>query len=214
MAFTYFFRDMQALELISRDALPILRGHKYINIWDAGCAHGPEPYSLAIVLRENMSRMLFRNISIFATDIDNSNQFGSTITEAVYPYDQIKRIPAQLRDKYFTETSRPDFYRVSDEIRSRVSFIKHDLLSLKPPRTGFSLILCKNVLLHFNQQQRVDVIRMFHSVLRQGGFFVTEQTQKLPHQAKGLFEQVASEGQVFRRAEVSEPESVLHNRTI
>ena len=55
MAFTYFFRDLQTLELITKHVLPVLQGARYINIWDAGCAHGPEPYSLAILLRENMS---------------------------------------------------------------------------------------------------------------------------------------------------------------
>jgi len=53
MAFTYFFRDMQTLEMIRDYVLPALRMRRYIHIWDAGCAMGPEPYSLAIILREH-----------------------------------------------------------------------------------------------------------------------------------------------------------------
>ena len=102
----------------------------------------------------------------------------------------------------FTEADRPDHYRLTDEIRSRVSFAKHDLLSLEPVRMGFSLIVCKNVLLHFNRQQRADVIRMFHSTLRQGGFLLTEQTQKLPSEVKELFQQVSPEAQVFKKFEI------------
>ncbi|MCD6134277.1 MAG: chemotaxis protein CheR, partial [Candidatus Omnitrophica bacterium] len=64
MAFTYFFRDMQTLEMIRDYVLPALRSSRYINIWDAGCAMGPEPYSLSIVLRENMGKMIFRNVKI------------------------------------------------------------------------------------------------------------------------------------------------------
>jgi chemotaxis protein methyltransferase CheR len=75
MAFTYFFRDMQTLEMIRDYALPTLRTKRYINVWDAGCAMGPEPYSLAIILRENMGNMIFRNVKIYATDIDGSNLF-------------------------------------------------------------------------------------------------------------------------------------------
>ncbi len=45
---------------------------------------GPEPYSLAMVLRENMG-MIFRNVKIHATDIDNSNLFGDIIKKGVYP---------------------------------------------------------------------------------------------------------------------------------
>jgi len=64
MAFTYFSRDMQTLEAVVEYALPVLKGHRYIHIWDAGCAHGPEPYSLAMLIRENMGRFLFRNVRI------------------------------------------------------------------------------------------------------------------------------------------------------
>ncbi len=52
MAFTYFFRDLQTLHLIRDQVVPSLRTSRYIHIWDAGCAHGPEPYTLAIILRE------------------------------------------------------------------------------------------------------------------------------------------------------------------
>ncbi len=201
MAFTYFFRDRQTLDLITRHALPALTGHRYITIWDAGCAHGPEPYSIAILLRENMSHFLFRNVRILATDIDSSNQFGQTITRGLYPEQELKRIPADLHRRYFTKADLPGHYEIAREIRNSVSFIPHDLLSLQPIRTGLSLIVCKNVLLHFSSQQRMDVIEMFHTALRNGGFLVTEPTQKLPHRVKPLFEQITVEGQVFSRLE-------------
>ena len=93
MAFTYFFRDIQTLEMVRDHALPVMRSHKYINIWDAGCANGPEPYTLAIVLRENMGQFLFRNVSIFATDIDESNLFGDVINDGIYTMQELERIP-------------------------------------------------------------------------------------------------------------------------
>ncbi len=199
MAFTYFFRDMQTLELIADRVLPALKGHRYINIWDAGCAHGPEPYSVAIMLRERMTRFLFRNVRIYATDIDGSGRFGETIAEGVYPESEIQRIPRAIRERYFRATDTPGYYRISDELRARVSFTRHDLLSLEPPRTGFSLIVCKNVLLHFNEDQRTAVVRMFHDALRNGGYLVTEHTQYLPSRAGHLFERVSGQGQVFRK---------------
>jgi len=200
MAFTYFFRDMQTLNLIVEQVLPVLKGHRYINIWDAGCAHGPEPYSIAILLRENMSRFLFRNVQIYATDIDISNQFDTIIAEGVYPGVELKRIPAEIRRKYFSPNGAADRYRISDEIRARVAFTRHDLLTLEPIRTGFGLIVCKNVLLHFSPKEREDVLRMFHSVLRDDGFLVMEQTQKIPPALEHLFEQVTQSGQLFRKA--------------
>ena len=199
MAFTYFFRDMQTLKAIRDHVLPALKTRRYINIWDAGCAMGPEPYSLAMVLRENMGRMIFRNVKIHATDIDGSNLFGKIIKDGEYPGEQVRRIPKDIFHKYFAPNGRPDHFVIADEIRKSVEFQKHDLLSLKPMRNNFGLIVCKNVLLHFKEAERLNVIRMFYGALSEGGFLATEQTQKLPEKLKDLFEPVAPNVQLFRK---------------
>ena len=199
MAFTYFFRDMQTLEMIRDIALPSLRTKRYINVWDAGCAMGPEPYSLAIILRENMGNMIFRNVKIYATDIDGSNLFKNIIESGEYPREQLDRIPRDIFDRYFTRVGESENYKISDDLIKCMHFKKHDLLSLQPVKNDFSLILCKNVLLHFNHDERINVIRMFHENLLEGGFFVTEQTQKMPAELEGFFEQVVPNAQVYRK---------------
>ena len=199
MAFTYFFRDMQTLEMIRDYVVPSLRMRRYIHIWDAGCAMGPEPYSLAIILRENMGHMIFRNVKIHATDLDESNQFGSIVRDGVYPGKQVKRIPRDIFDKYFKRDARAAHFRIVDEIRKCVSFRRHDLLSLRPIRKDLCLIVCKNVLLHFKERDRVDVIKMYHGALQDGGFFVMEKTQKMPRQVEALFEPLVSNAQVFHK---------------
>jgi chemotaxis protein methyltransferase CheR len=199
MAFSYFFRDLQTLDMIRLYVLPSLRTRRYIHVWDAGCAMGQEPYSLAIVLRENMGQMIFRNVKIHATDIDESGQSADIIMKGIYPKDHIKRIPNVILSKYFGEECNSGFFKISEEIRSRVAYQRHDLLTLKRIRKDFGLIICKNVLLHFKETDRIEVIRMFHNALEKGGFFVTEQTQKMPRQVAGLWEQVVSNAQVFRK---------------
>ncbi len=199
MAFTFFFRDMQTLETIRDHVLPTMRSRRYINIWDAGCAMGPEPYSIAIVLRENMGHMIFRNVKIYATDIDCSNLFGKIIGDGVYPGEQVKRIPKEIFARYFSPNGKPDHFIIAEEIRKCVEYQKHNLLTLKPVRNNFSLIVCKNVLLHFKEEERIEVIKMFHSSLSEGGFFATEQTQKMPEELNGLFKPVISNVQLFRK---------------
>jgi chemotaxis protein methyltransferase CheR len=200
MAFTYFFRDLQTLDMIREHVLPILRIRRYIHIWDAGCAMGPEPYSLAIILRENMGQMIFRNVKVHATDIDESGHFGDIISEGIYPEDQIKRIPDAIRTRYFNANGKPGYFEIVKEIRNCVEYQKHDLLSLSPIRKDFGLIICKNVLLHFKEDERLKVISMFHDALEEGGFFVTEHTQKMPGEVSHLWHQIVSNGQVFRKA--------------
>ncbi len=198
MAFTFFFRDQQTLDLMIEHTLPTLKQNRYIRIWDAGCAMGPEPYSLAIILRENMGKFLFRNVRITASDIDESD-FGDIIARAVYPEEQLKRIPIEIFQRYFESNGQPDHFKLSDEIRTAVQFQRHDLLSLQPIRTDFGLIVCKNVLLHFTQAERIKVIQMFHSALADGGFFLTEQTQKLPPECEPLFQQVTNAAQIYQK---------------
>jgi chemotaxis protein methyltransferase CheR len=69
---------------------------------------------------------------------------------------------------------------------------------MKPVRTGLNLVLCKNVLLHFNEAERVEVMQMFHDSL-DGGYFATEQTQKLPGKLQDHFEPVVPNAQLYRK---------------
>ena len=75
MAFTFFFRDAQTLNLAIDYFLPFVQSRRTITIWSAGCAMGQEPYTFAILLRERMGPYLFRNVKIYATDIDTYNQY-------------------------------------------------------------------------------------------------------------------------------------------
>jgi chemotaxis protein methyltransferase CheR len=80
MAFTYFFRDSHTLELTVKHMAPEVMGRSRIRIWDAGCAMGPEPYTLAILCAENLGKFAFKNLSIQATDVDEANNFGHSET--------------------------------------------------------------------------------------------------------------------------------------
>lgn len=199
MAFTYFFRDLQTLELICEHSLPYLRTFKYIDIWDAGCAMGPEPYTLALLIRERMSNMYFRNVRISATDLDGSNIFGKIITDGLYPWEQLERIPKDIFEKYFRYDEVSGNYQIVEEIRRAVTFTKHDLTSLQPIGSAFGIILCKNVLLHLNETQRINIYKMFHAALMPGGYIATEQTQKIPPEVAHLFEPVVSNAQFYRK---------------
>lgn len=201
MAFTYFFRDLHTLEHIVNYLVPSTAGRSSIRIWDAGCASGQEPYTLALILAEAMGRFSFRNLGIEATDLDGSNLFGDIIAKGIYPREEVERIPTEILQKYFKPLHDGSHFQIDEQIRNRLTFQKHDLLSLTPVGDDFSLILCKNVLLHLQPAQRVEVIKMFYASLVTGGFFATEQTQKMPDEVAHLFEQVTPDAQLFRKIE-------------
>jgi chemotaxis protein methyltransferase CheR len=72
MAFTYFFRDLQVLELRIDHLLPLIAGRSKVKVWNAGCETGMKTYSLAILFAEKMGNFAFKNLFIDAPDIDEN----------------------------------------------------------------------------------------------------------------------------------------------
>ncbi len=199
MAFTFFFRDHHTLSQVIKYFLPLVKNRQKIKIWDAGCAMGPEPYTFLILLSENMDYWNFKKVEMDATDIDESGNFGEIISNGIYEFDTIKRIPEDILKKYFTKYNDNNYYIIDDKIKSRLKFHHHDLLSLKPISYNYNLIICKNVLLHFNYEQRINVYKMFYDALDSEGLIVTEQTQELPKEVENYFEKLALDAQIFRK---------------
>lgn len=200
MAFTFFFRDTQTLRLAIEHFHPYIQSRSKITIWSAGCAQGQEPYTFAILLREIIGPYLFRNTKIFATDLDEYDQYDKIINTGRYPAKDLERIPEDIFARYFTlDPSDHEYCIISDEIKNSVEFKKHNLLSFEPIRSGIHLIICKNVLLHFSPEERLRVWDMFWKSLDVGGFMLHEHTQKLPEELDDRFEQIVLNAQIFRK---------------
>jgi len=161
---------------------------------------GMETYTFAILLAESMGKFALRNVKIHAIDIDNENvDFGKTVTDGIYHKDHLQRIPPDLFHKYFSVTEKNDFFIVNEDLRNLISFQKYDLLSLKPLRNDYSLIICKNVLLHFNYQQRIEVLAMYHQMLLNGGLLVMENTQSMPAELNLKFKKIVDYAQLHEK---------------
>jgi chemotaxis protein methyltransferase CheR len=199
MTFALFSRSEQTLDVIAQYALPHFKQHPFIKVWDAGCAMGTEPYSIAILLRENLERVQFQNVRIYATDI-GASYFAETMARGIYPAAELGQFPRALFGKYFKPNGKPGHFQASEELRRAVHFHRHDLLSLQPILDDFDLIVCKNVLPRLTPAQSVDVVRMFHCALAKEGYLVLEQTQKLPHGTECLFHRVTPTASIYRKA--------------
>lgn len=200
MAFTFFFRDEQILALAADNLVPFTIGRSNIRILNAGCAMGMETYTFAILLAEKMGKFALRNVKIHAIDIDNENvDFGKTVRDGIYHKEHLQRIPSELFAKYFSPAINNDHFIVSQDLRNLIEFEQYDLLTLKPLRNDYSLVICKNVLLHFNYQQRIEVITMYHNMLLSGGLLVMENTQSMPEEISHLFKRLVDYGQLYAK---------------
>jgi chemotaxis protein methyltransferase CheR len=203
MAYTSFFRDTDALAGIGDVVIPALAHWRSIRVWDAGCATGEEPFTLAILFATRLRPFPFRNLDILATDYEESSfpQFAARIESARYTRQDIFWVPEPLRAAYFVPTEDPERFQLVPEIRERVRYRQHDLLTLAPPETGQSLIVCKNVLMHFSAEGQAAVLEMFFQALVPGGYLALDGAQALPPAFAGRFERVGPEYPVYRKPE-------------
>ena len=197
MAFTFFFRDRHTLERLTQQVVPDFKNSRTIKVWDAGCAMGPEPYTFAMIMAEEMGGDYSR-VKFIATDIDDTSNFKEIVINGIYPYSDLSRMPEEIFKKYFTKMEDGRF-KIVDSILNSLEYHIHDLLTLEPIDTNFHAVLCKNVLLHFHPDQRIEVIKMFHKVLVEGGYLCTEQTQAMPEECKHLFTRVVSDANVYKK---------------
>jgi chemotaxis protein methyltransferase CheR len=199
VAFTFFFRDQQVLERLVEQCLPLLAGRSRPRVWDAGAATGQEPFTLAMLFAERMGHFAFDNLRIDATDIDDAGQFARQVESAAYPEKDVGRLPAEILARYFEPDTGGDHRRVAAGIRRRVAYQQHDLLSFREIGQGYAAVVCKNVLLHLQPAERIEVFRMFHRALGPGGLLAIERTQEMPGQVDALFTPVLPGESVFRR---------------
>ena len=203
MAYTSFFRDTDALNAIGDIVIPAVAHWRAIRVWDAGCATGEEPFTLAILFASKLRPFPFRNLDILATDYEESSfpQFAGQIAEGRYSRKDIFWVPQEHRDQYFLATGDPEVFQLTQDVRERVRYLQHDLLTLVPPETGMSLIVCKNVLMHFSPENQVKVLEMFHGALVPGGYLALDGAQALPEASSGRFLRVEPGTPLFQRAE-------------
>lgn len=206
MGATYFFRDYHTLKMIPSYVIPMLmenRGddEERINIWSAGCANGSEPYTVALILKDTLDSEIFNRVDIYATDIDPNNRFGRIISRGSYSENALKKVPEEIFIENFKEEPGVyGSYAISEKIKNKIVYVRHDLNSMVPPlNRKFEIIICKNVLIHFRLEKKLDIIKMFYDSLTDGGFLITEQTQKIPSEIGFMFSQFVGSAQIHRK---------------
>jgi len=188
MAFTYFFRDPDVLEQIAKAVIENFLNLPLIKIWDAGCATGEEAYSLAMILAEKLTANQLEKLRILATDHEENANFGDMVTQGIYPSHAATGCPRfDLLRKYCYPADKPNHIQVIEQLRSLLIYKRHNLLSLNPPDKEFHVILCKNVLLHFNEESQANVVNMFHQALIPGGILALDQSQTVPQKVSSMF---------------------------
>jgi len=170
---TFFFRDKVPFDHFRDSIMPeILKaraGRKSIRIWCAAGSTGQEPYSLAMCLKEMSAALSGWRVEILATDL--SQEVLEKSKAGIYSQFEVQRgLPIQLLVKYFKQTG--ELWQVNADIRAMVQHRQLNLLHDFSQLGVFDVIFCRNVLIYFDQDTKINIFNRLAKVMEPDGFLV------------------------------------------
>lgn len=169
---TEFFRNPELYkELEDLLANEFIHKSNGLKIWSAACSIGCEPYSLSIMLDKIGAG---KRHTIVATDIDST--ILTKAKNGEYSPAEVKCVTSDDLQKYFTMENGK--YFINDSIKSSVKFKKHDLI-LDEYEKDCDVILCRNVVIYFNNDIKEKIYKRFSECLKKGGLLFVGATESI-----------------------------------
>jgi PAS domain S-box-containing protein len=205
---TSFFRDPEAFrQLASLVIAPLVQSKEaenVIRVWVPGCATGEEPYSIAMLIQEQLAEA-HKNcrVQIFATDVDEDAL--AVARQGLYPDSITADVSPERLSRFFTKVDEHT-YQVNKQLRETVTFAVQNLIS-DAPFTKLDLISCRNLLIYLEPDVQKKVVTLYHFALNEGGFLFLGSSETIGRQID-LFDTLSKKWRIYRRIGPSRPERV------
>lgn len=183
---TEMYRDPSFFAAFRNEVVPLLRELPEIRIWHAGCATGEEVYSMAILMQEEG---LGKRTKIYATDMNekalNAAQKGAFPLKKMQQYTKnyLKAGGKKAFSEYYTTDHQ--FAYFSPKLTGNLTFAQHNLVS-DSSFNEFHVILCRNVMIYFDNTLQQQVHRLFYDSLADGGFIGLGSKESILGLPKGI----------------------------
>ncbi|RKP47919.1 protein-glutamate O-methyltransferase CheR [Cohnella endophytica] len=197
---TEMFRDPPLFAELRSKVVPLLKTYPFVKIWHAGCATGEEAYAMAILLQEEG---FYDRVQIYATDI---NQRSLQIAQqGIYPIENIGTFTENYHAGGGTR-SFSDYYhakygmaKLNEDLKKNIVFASHNLVT-DHAFGEMHLIVCRNVLIYFNRELQVQVLRLFDESLVNRGFLCLGSKETLDFTPLAdQYEAVSAPWKIYRR---------------
>jgi chemotaxis protein methyltransferase CheR len=170
---TFFFRDKIPFDHFRDTIMPTLIAararEKRIRIWCTAASTGQEPYSLAMTLKAMAAAVAGYRIEIVATDL--SSEVLERAKAGIYSQFEVQRgLPVQLLVKYFAQVG--ENWQLAPELRSMVHYRPLNLLNDFSVLGSFDAVFSRNVLIYFDQENKVAVLNRIARQMPEDGFLV------------------------------------------
>lgn len=198
---TELYRDPKIWQSILYKILPRFKAYSSINIWHPGCSTGQEVYSMMIMLHQ---LGLFDRSNIYASDIntdvlDVSRQGSYRLRFNREYIENFNSVYTEEGNDDVNNTFAPsDNYFSVDEARDRI--VMHEFLKNKPIynkidlvkydnvfAASFDLIICRNVIIYFNNDLQNRVLHQFHRNMRDSACLVLGMHESIIGPCMSLF---------------------------
>lgn len=178
---TFFLREKEHFTYFANSVLPYLADHtrdRDLRIWSAGCSTGQEPYTLAMIIQDFVNnRDCWDDTRILATDI--SERVLKQARQGIYTKDSVEALPSFWKLNYLKKIDA-DHVQLTDQILDQVIFKKFNLMTPRFPfKRKFHVIFCRNVMIYFNKETRLKLVKKFYDMTEPGGYLFIGQSESI-----------------------------------
>ncbi|PIQ98182.1 MAG: chemotaxis protein CheR [Nitrospinae bacterium CG11_big_fil_rev_8_21_14_0_20_56_8] len=168
---TSFFRDIHPFELLKSTLIPEMiqkrQATRELNIWCGASSSGQEPFSLAMLIRENFPQLLNWKMFFMASDISRNMQ--KRCQAGFYSQLEINRgLPAPLLVKYFARTGME--WQIKEDVRKMIDFRLLNLCEKWPYMPSVDIIMMRNVLIYFDIETKKSILKKIRDILKPDGY--------------------------------------------
>jgi chemotaxis protein methyltransferase CheR len=176
---TTFFRDAKVFEALRKTIIPRILARREaprLQVWSAACSTGQEPYSVAMLLAEHFPLLLPPKTTILATDL-NLRALARAQAGRFSQLDVNRGLPALMLVKHFEQDH--ETWLLHDSIRKRIEFREMNLISGRVPHAAFDIIFLRNVMIYWQRDHKLQVLRKMAQALRPDGTLVLGAAESL-----------------------------------
>jgi chemotaxis protein methyltransferase CheR len=200
---TYLFRDRRCFDALEHHILPELMERatwRRLRIWSAGCSSGEELYSIAMLLDQLLPDPRGWSLTLLGTDLNVASLRRAS--QGIYTPWSFRERSAESLARW-VQPAGPRRFRVEERIRQLTSFSYLNLAedcypSLHNNTAGMDLVLCRNVLMYFDQERALAVVHKLARSLADGGWLILGPSELHLGHAAGLKSQSFGGSSCFR----------------
>ena len=176
--YTFFMREPSHFQIIEDRLLPYADKKRPFHIWVAGCSSGQECYTLVMRLEDLRKKgVQLPEITITASDI--STKVLQQARTGTYAMEALENLPAHWKQSYCHVHEKSNTFTLCSHIKKQVCFIHQNLMEPFRQRY-FHLILCRNVLIYFDEESRQKIYDNFACSLKSGGYLILGHAEMIP----------------------------------